>query len=121
MQFLNYKPYGIFLGQNFLGCYKNFVQLLNLRGMGYKVLLVKSTLVLKLSQSHRLVYTLKKNLKVLYINKQILKVLSKSLNLLKKVIYFLQKYGKINTYKKKGIFFKGSIVSLKISSKKSKF
>ena len=89
--------------------------------MGYKNLILGSHLLLKLSQSHRLVYKVKKNIKVFYVNKQVLHIQSKCLNKLKNLIYFFQKFSKINAYKKKGIFLKGSIISTKVSSKKSKF
>ena len=113
--------FGIFFLKSFLGFYKVFLHRLILKGMGYKSLTLKSFLFLKLSQSHRLVYKVKENIKILYINKQLLLISSKCINKLKNVTYFFRKYSKVNSYKKKGFFIKGSIVFIKASSKKSKF
>jgi ribosomal protein L6P/L9E len=89
--------------------------------MGYKNAIIGSKLILRLAPSHRLVYNIQDNLKLTYINKQYLVLKSKSLSLVKKVVFFLQKFGKINAYKKIGIFLKGNIIFVKTSSKKSKF
>jgi ribosomal protein L6P/L9E len=107
--------------QNLLGCYKNFIQRLKLKGMGYKTTVVGLNVVFKLSQSHRLVYKIKQNVKIIYLHKQLLVLKSKSLCLLKTLVFFFQKFGKKNVYKKKGIFLKGCLVAIKINSKKSKF
>ena len=58
-----FQIYGIFCLRNFLGCYRFFLQCLILKGMGYKNLILGSHLLLKLSQSHRLVYKVKKILR----------------------------------------------------------
>ena len=116
-----FKLYGIFLLKSFLGYYKNFMQYLKLKGMGYKTTINGCSLVFKLSQSHRLVYKIQRNIKITFLHKQALIFKSKSLHLLKKILFFLQKFGKKNAYKKKGIFLKGMIISVKINSKKSKF
>lgn len=116
-----YKIFGVFFLRSFLGFYRLFLQCLILKGMGYKSLILKPFLFLKLSQSHRLVYKVKKNIKISYLNKQLLFIRSKFLTILKNLIYFLQKYSKVNIYKKKGFFLKGSIIFTKVSSKKSKF
>jgi len=116
-----FKIFGIFFLKSFLGFYRFFLQCLILKGMGYKTLILKPFLFLKLSQSHRLVYRVKKNIKISYLNKQLLFIRSKFINILKILIYFLQKYSKVNIYKKKGFFLKGSIIFTKLSSKKSKF
>jgi ribosomal protein L6P/L9E len=113
--------YGIFLLKSFLGYYKNFIQYLKLKGMGYKITTNYCSLVFKLSQSHRLVYKIQRNIKITFLHKQALILKSKSLHLLKNIVFFLQKFGKKNAYKKKGIFFKGMIISVKVNSKKSKF
>ena len=113
--------YGVFLLKSFLVYYKNFMQYLKLKGMGYKTTINDCSLVFKLSQSHRLVYKIQRNIKITFLHKQALIFKSKSLHLLKKILFFLQKFGKKNAYKKKGIFLKGMIIPVKINSKKSKF
>lgn len=104
-----------------LGFYRYFFQFVKLKGMAYKAMVVSSTLVFKLGYSHRILYTSYKNIKVLYLSKQLLMVIGRSINKIKNIIYTLRSLRKVNVYKKKGIFFKGSIVKLKQSSKKSKF
>jgi ribosomal protein L6P/L9E len=89
--------------------------------MGYKTTMAALNLVFKLSQSHRLVYKIQKDIKIIYLHKQALIFKTKSLDLLKKIVFFLRKFGKKNVYKKKGVFLKGSVISVKINSKKSKF
>lgn len=113
--------YSLYIKKKFLGKYKPYFHNLNLKGMGYKISVVQSSLVLRLGQSHRLVYIVQKNVKIFYLNRQSFNIISDSLITLKQIVYFLQKFGKKNVYKKKGIFLKGAIFVAKVSSKKSKF
>merc|ERR1712137_1292681 len=52
--------YSLYIKKNFLGKYKSYFHNLNLKGMGYKISIVQSSLVLRLGQSHRLVYIVQK-------------------------------------------------------------
>jgi ribosomal protein L6P/L9E len=118
---LLFQVYTHFYIRNFFGYYRLFFQYLCLKGMGYKFVSVGSYLILKLNQSHRIICKIKKNIQYFYLNKQALLIKSKSLELVKTIIFFFQKFGKMNLYKKKGVFLKGSFFVCKISSKKNKF
>jgi len=108
--------------ENFLmGFYRYYFQYVQLKGMAYKSIVLFSNLIFKLGYSHRIMYVSCKDLKLLYVSKQSLMVLGRSINRVKNIVYNLQCLRKINVYKKKGIFLKGSIVKIKQSSKKSKF
>ena len=54
-------------------------------------------------------------------SKQLLKLESRSLLDLKKTVQFFFRSQKNNAYKRKGVFLKGFLTDIKISSKKSKF
>jgi|TARA_B110000503_G_C7127825_1_gene405464 ribosomal protein L6P/L9E len=89
--------------------------------MGYKFINVSNNIVLKFGFSHRIIYSVYSNIYCLFINKYLIKLESRSFSDLKKVVYLLRSIRKNSMYKKKGIFLKGSLISLKISSKKAKF
>jgi ribosomal protein L6P/L9E len=90
------------------------------KGVGYKIIKIGLNFLLKVGFSHRIVYLLKKNLRVNFYNKQLIKIESRSLSILKNCIYVFQKISKLNSYKKKGFFLRGSIIKIKINKKKSK-
>ena len=100
--------------------YKNYFQYVKLKGMGFKVTRVTLDLLFRLSYSHRILYLCNNNFRFDYINKQLFKVESRSLWKLKNVISSFNTLRKLNAYKKKGLYVKGSIIKLKISSKKAK-
>lgn len=89
--------------------------------MGYKVQVNKISLVFKLGYSHRIIYKSLKDTLISYHTRNFFDIQSRSLANINRIISILQKLGKSNSYKKKGIFIKGSFISLKSSSKKSKF
>lgn len=115
------KSYFTLLKVLFLGFNKGYTQYLKLKGMGYKFINVSNNIVLKFGFSHRIIYSVYSNIYCLFINKYLIKLESRSFSDLKKVVYLLRSIRKNSMYKKKGIFLKGSLISLKISSKKAKF
>lgn len=115
-----FKIYNAFIINFLFGLYKNYHIYFRLKGIGYKIMKVSSNFMIKLGFSHRIIYLMKKNLCFSYQNKQSLKIESRSLFDLKNIIFNFQKIRKINSYKKKGIFLKGSIIQVKINKKKAK-
>ena len=114
------KSYISFLINFFLGFFKNYFQYLKIKGMGFKIILVGLNLLLKLGFSHRIIYICMNNWRFQYLNKQLLKINSRCFFTIKNFVYSFQKIRKLNSYKKKGIFIKGSIIKIKVSSKKAK-
>jgi ribosomal protein L6P/L9E len=114
------KTYNFFLMNFFLGLLKNYLQYIKLKGMGFKVIKLDLNLMIKLGFSHRILFFYKKDLRFFFLNKQNLKLMSRNLFNIKNIIFELNNLRKINRYKKKGIFLKGSIIEIKISKKKSK-
>jgi len=105
----------------FWGFNKGYIQYLKLKGMGYKFVHISNNIILKFGFSHRIIYAVYSNVYCLFINKYLIKLESRSFLDLKRVIDSLSNVRKNSIYKKKGIFLKGSLISLKISSKKAKF
>lgn len=114
------NTYNFFLISFLFGLYKNYFCFLKFKGVGYKLIKVGFNFSIKLGFSHRILFILKKKSKFQYINKQLLKIESRSLANMKNIIFTFQKIRKMNSYKKKGVFLKGSIIKIKISKKKSK-
>jgi len=115
------KSYHSILVHIFFGFQKGYSTFLKLRGLGYKFIRVFQTIVLKLGFSHRSIFINFLNVYCKFITKYILFFNTRSFFVIKKVIQFFNIIRKKNIYKKKGIFLKGSLISIKISSKKSKF
>ena len=115
-----FKIYNFFVINFFFGLYRNYYVFFKLKGIGYKLMKIGLNFSLKIGFSHRIIYLMKKNLRFSYYNKQLLKIESRSLSNLKNIIFIFQKIRKINCYKKKGLFLKGSIIKIKINKKKAK-
>lgn len=115
------KSYLTLLTVIFLGFYRGYFKFLKLKGMGYRFINIKNNIIFKFGFSHRIIYINYVDIYCLFISKYILRFESRSLWLLTKVINCFKNIRKNNVYKKKGIFFKGFLISIKISSKKSKF
>lgn len=109
------------LASFFLGFQKGYFNYLKLKGMGFKFKHFKDSLFLKFGFSHRLVYSTYVNVYCLYINRYLICLGSRSFWDLIRVKQFFANIRKNNVYKKKGIFLKGSLIDIKLSSKKSKF
>ena len=114
------KSYFSFLLLIFFGFYKNYLQFLQIKGMGYKIMRLNLNLIIKLGYSHRIMFFCQKGLNYTFITRQLLKLESRSLFHAKDLIMLFRILRKFNSYKKKGIFIKGFIFKSKISSKKSK-
>lgn len=115
------KSYSNFLSIIFLGFQRGYFQYLKLRGIGYKWIYTHKNIVLKLGFSHRITYINALDTQSNYISRYLLKIESRSLWTLKKILQSFYNIRKKNIYKKKGIFLKGSLVNIKVNSKKSKF
>jgi ribosomal protein L6P/L9E len=115
------KAFLTFLTIFFVGFQKGYFQYLKLKGMGYKFIRVGANLILKFGYSHRIVYVNYGDVYCKFFTKFILRLETRSLWLLSNITYFFRNIRKRNMYKKKGIFFKGALITLKSSSKKSKF
>lgn len=115
------KSYSSFLMAFFLGFQKGYFKYLKLKGMGYKFLSVNHNLIIKIGFSHRVIYINSLNIYCGFINKYLLRFESRSLWSLKKLVQTFLNIRQKNSYKKKGIFLKGSLINIKINSKKSKF
>lgn len=102
------------------GMYKNYFQYITILGMGYKLTKLRKTLlILRLGYSHRILLVADWGVQISYLSKQLVCLKSRSLNLLKNLAYKFRKNKKLSAYKKKGLCFKGELLSLKESSKKA--
>lgn len=120
--FLPYnKAYLTFLTIFFIGFQRGYFQYLKLKGMGYKFIRAGTNFLLKFGYSHRIVYINYADVYCKFLTKFILRLETRSLWLLSKITYAFSNIRKKNMYKKKGIFLKGALITLKSSSKKSKF
>lgn len=109
------------LALTFLGFQKGYFNYLKLKGMGFKFKHCESNIFLKFGLSHRIVYSTYINTYCLYINKYLIYLETRSFWDLIAVRQFFNSIRRNSTYKKKGIFLKGSLINIKSSSKKSKF
>ena len=105
----------------FLGFQRGYFYYLKLKGIGYKFTMLKDNIIFKFGFSHRIVYINYIDVYCKFFTKYLLFLESRSLWVLKKLLYDFFNIRKKNAYKKKGIFLKGCLFSIKISSKKSKF
>lgn len=103
------------------GLHRGYFHYLQLKGMGFKFIVAKGNIVLKIGYNHRILFLLGKDIYVRYLSKFLLKINCRSIDQLKWNIHSFLKTRKSNPYKKKGIFIKGSVIKLKLSSKKTKF
>ena len=115
------KGYFICLSVYCLGFYRNYFHYIKLKGMGFKAILIKKQLLFKLGYSHRIIVHIKTNVKFWYIAKQVFRIESRDFSTLKQFIFSVFNFRKVGVYKKKGLYLKGSLIKLKLSSKKSKF
>ena len=105
----------------FLGFQKGYFQYLKLKGMGYKFINTSNNIILKFGFSHRIVYVNAIDTKCKFITKYLLGLESHSLWTLKRIVQSFINIRKKNVYKKKGIFLKGCLINIRVSSKKAKF
>lgn len=105
----------------FLGFQKGYFQYLKIKGMGYKFVSTSNAILLKFGFSHRVLYLNSIDTKCDFVTRYILCLEVRSLCILKKNSFFFNSIRKKNVYKKKGIFFKGLLINIRIGSKKSKF
>lgn len=115
------KVYSCFFSNVILGLFKNYYYYLKLKGMGFKSLVHIKGLVLKLGYSHRILFSIKKEISFIYLTRQSMILKSRNIATLKDAMFYLTTLKKKSVYKKKGVFLKGSIVKIKLTSKKSKF
>jgi hypothetical protein len=115
------KSYLHWIESLLLGFHAGYYQYIVLKGMGFKFIHVKDSIILKIGYSHRILFYLSSNILCTYLTKYTLKVNCRSINKLTQLIKFFLVTRKKSGYKKKGIFIKGSTHKIKLSSKKSKF
>lgn len=115
------KSFQSFLCNTFFGFFKSYQKHVRLIGMGFKSLVVSKTLLLKIGYSHRISYVAPLDIRLRYVTRQLFTLESRQLSVINELFYGLHTLIKPNAYKKKGVFFKGSILKIKASSKKSKF
>jgi ribosomal protein L6P/L9E len=115
------KSFSSFVSIVFLGLQKGYFQYLKLKGMGYKFVNTSNNIALKLGFSHRIIYVNPINTKCSFISKYFLGLEARSLWTIKKIVQSFNSIRKKNVYKKKGIFLKGCLIDIRVSSKKSKF
>jgi ribosomal protein L6P/L9E len=115
------ETYSCFFSNLFLGFFRNYFYFLKIKGMGFKMIGHMCGIIVKLGYSHRILYTRQKEIALTYLNRRLLKIEGRSLSLIKTSLFRFIKLKKRSIYKKKGIFLKGSILKIKLTSKKSKF
>jgi ribosomal protein L6P/L9E len=104
-----------------LGFYKNYFYFLKLKGMGFRVLGHSKGLVFKLGCSHKILFLKKIDTVFFYLARLIFIIKSRCILTLKNILSTILTFKKRNSYKKKGIFYKGVVIKVKLTSKKSKF
>jgi ribosomal protein L6P/L9E len=115
------KVHSCFFSNLFLGFFRTYFYFLKLKGMGFKMLFHLQCIILKLGYSHRILFVRQKEITFTYLNRRSLKIEGRSLSLIKTSLFKFMLLKRKSVYKKKGIFLKGSTLSFKITSKKSKF
>lgn len=115
------KSYSSFMSIIFLGFQKGYLQYLKLKGIGYKFIYTTNNIILKFGFSHRIIYVNFIDTKCSFISRYLLSLETRSLLTLKKISQSFDIIRKKNVYKKKGVFLKGCLVHILVSSKKSKF
>jgi ribosomal protein L6P/L9E len=89
--------------------------------MGFKGIRVGRVFIIKLGYSHKISYLKISGICFLYENRQAFKLVSRDCLTLKNVVYNFKELRRMDAYKKKGVYFKGSIFKFKVSTKKAKF
>jgi hypothetical protein len=115
------KSYSSFISIIFLGFQKGYFQYLKLKGMGYKFINTNNNIILKFGFSHRIIYVNWIDTECKFITRHILALETRSFWTSKKIVQSFTSIRKKNVYKKKGIFLKGCLINIQVSSKKSKF
>ena len=115
------KTHTYFLYNMCLGFYKNYFYFLKLKGMGFRVLGHSKGLIFKLGCSHKFLFLKKTDIVFFYLARLIFSIKSRCILALKNILNTILNFKKRNSYKKKGIFYKGVVIKVKLTSKKSKF
>ena len=89
--------------------------------MGFKILGHSLGFILKLGFSHRVFLVRQLDISFIYLSRRAIKLEGRSLSIIKDSFFRFIRLKTKSVYKKKGIFLKGSVLKLKITSKKSKF
>ena len=119
--FLFSKAHRYFLYNLCLGFYKNYFYFLKLKGMGFRVLGHFKGLVFKLGYSHKILFLKKIDIVFFYLARLSFIIKGRCILALKNILSSILNFKKKNSYKKKGIFYKGVVIKVKLTSKKSKF
>lgn len=117
---LQTKAYEQSLVSCVFGLLKNYFQYVALLGMGYKSsAYFQNKMIFRLGYSHRSLLLIGLQFQVRYFSKQLFKIESRAVKYVKQLAFLLRKQRRLSAYKKKGICFKGEIINLKESSKKT--
>jgi ribosomal protein L6P/L9E len=106
---------------NLVGYFKLYSRYLVVVGRGYKISIFSSNIVFRLGNSHRAIYKLALDTRIFFHHKQLLIVNSRFLHVIDKIERSIKDLINFNNYKKKGVYIKGLILALRVSTKKSKF
>lgn len=106
---------------NLVGYFKLYNRYLVVVGRGYKISIFNSNIVFRLGNSHRAIYKLAADTRIFFHHKQLLVVSSRFLHVIDKLERSVKELINFNNYKKKGVYIKGLILALRVSTKKSKF
>lgn len=110
--------FGSLIRKRMLGVSQGFFVILDIRGIGWQVMLENSNvLVFKLGFSNLIKYSLASSIEAFIINKQKLKIFGLDLYKVNQVVAILCSLRKVDVYKGKGVIKENSKLKLKLSSK----
>jgi len=108
----NYKLH-LFIINNLLGGFFNFIQNFKILGTNYKINKYKYFFFFRNNVAHKTILFSTLNIKYFLIKKILFKTQSRSFNWTQKIFYLYRTVSNKYIYKKKGIFFKNEIVFIK--------
>jgi len=91
----------------------NYTSIINLKGIGYKFVIEKNILKIRIGYSHYINYTMDQDVYFLVKNPTCLVLYSNNKFNIKKIISFIKLYKKSNLYKGTGIFYDNEFITLK--------
>ena len=103
------------------GLLRNYKMFYQFKGMGFKIFVPSLGLIFKIGYSHRIFVAKHREVKYFFIIKKLLFIQSRNANTFMNLIHWLRNLKHNSIYLKKGIYIKGFLYNLKMTSKKSKF
>ena len=89
--------------------------------MGFRVLGHRRGLIFKLGCSHKFLFLKKIDIVFFYLARLLFTIKGRCILTLKNILSTILSFKKKNSYKRKGVFYKGVVTKVKLTSKKSKF